>query len=161
MSESNDTAKPNSPPKVRLTFRVGVVGHRPNRLKREDIPSLTKRLGEVLSSVKKSVQDFSAKNPSLFSDESPCLRAVSPLAEGTDRYFAREAIKLDYELCSPMPFQKEDFENDFKPPHSLEPDINSIADFNNILAEAGARTDARIFELDGARKDAGDASAAD
>jgi hypothetical protein len=156
----NQSLRFNSPPKVRLTFRIGVVGHRPNRLKREDISSLTKRLGEVLSSVKKSVLDFSTKHPGLFNNESPCLRAVSPLAEGTDRYFAREALKLNYELCSPMPFQREEFENDFKPPHSLEPEINSVTDFNDILAAARVKGDVRIFELDGARDKAGEAYAA-
>jgi hypothetical protein len=160
MSESSGIARSGSPPKVRLTFRVGVVGHRPNRLKREDIPLLAGRLGEVLSSVKKAVSDFSAKHPGLFSSESPRLRAISPLAEGTDRYFARESLKLGYELFCPLPFHKEEFENDFKPPTSLEPDINSVAEFNNILDEARNKSGVTIFELDGTRDEPGEAYAA-
>ena len=96
----------NSPPKVRLTVRVGVVGHRPHRLKQEAISSLSRRLSEALSAVKKSVENFSRECPDLFSDEPICLRAISPLAEGTDRYFAKEALKLGYELCCPLPFYK-------------------------------------------------------
>lgn len=160
MIGSNGTRKADSPPKVRLTFRVGVVGHRPNRLKRENIPSLTQRLGEVLSSIKRSVLDFSAKNPGLFSDESPSLRAISPLAEGTDRYFAREALKQGYELCCPLPFLKEEFENDFKPGHSLLERIDSVADFNGILAEAKSGSVVTIFELDGSRNEEAEAYAA-
>jgi hypothetical protein len=160
MSQSNGSTQSASPPKVRLTFRVGVVGHRPHRLRREDIPSLARRLGEVLSSVKKAVQDFSATHSDLYNKEAPCLRAISPLAEGTDRYFAREALKLGYQLCCPLPFHEEEFENDFKPPHSLEPDIDSVADFNNILADARTMGDVRIFELDGRRSEAAEAYAA-
>lgn len=151
MADAAATTKFESPPKVRLTFRVGVVGHRPNRLRREDVPSLSARLGEVLSVVKKAVLDFSSKHSGLFTSEAPCLRAISPLAEGTDRYFAREALKQGYELCCPFPFHKEEFENDFKPPNSLEPDINSVAQFNDIQAEASKGVGLTIFELDGSR----------
>ena len=145
MSQSNASTKPASPPKVRLTFRVGVVGHRPDRLRREDVSSLARRLGEVLSSVKKAVEGFSATHSDLYDKEAPCLRAISPLAEGTDRYFAREALKLDYELCCPFPFHKEEFENDFRPPRSWEPNIDSVADFNGILADAESKSGVTIL----------------
>jgi len=157
---SSEKNKANSPPKVRLTFRAGVVGHRPNRLKREDVASLSARLGEVLDAIKQSVEAFAQANPGLFAAKPACLRAISPLAEGTDRYFAKEALKRDYQLCCPLPFQKEEFENDFKPPNTLEPDFDSVADFNSILKEAAGARGLTTFELDGARDHAPEAYAA-
>ncbi len=46
------------------------------------------------------------------------LRAISPLAEGTDRVFASCALDLGYQLCCVTPFFKKEFENDFKEPAS-------------------------------------------
>jgi hypothetical protein len=149
-----------SPPKVRLTFRVGIVGHRPDRLRREDVPSLEKRLASALASVKKIVEDFHEAHPNLFTETPVSLRAISPLAEGTDRLFARQALKLGYSLCCPLPFHKAEFENDFKPGKSLEPDKDSIAEFNTILKEAQKTTGLVTFELDGSREDAAQAYAA-
>jgi hypothetical protein len=154
------TTPSSSPPKARLVFRVGIVGHRPNRLRPEDVRSLTDRLGTELASVKKIVEAFPATHPGLYSDAPPLLRAVSPLAEGTDRYFARQAVKLGYELCCPFPFHKEEFEGDFKPGKTLEPDMDSIADFNSILTEAGKNTGLITFELDGSPSDSSEAYAA-
>lgn len=157
---SSEATKFTSPPKARLTFRVGIVGHRPNRLKREDIPSLTARLAEVLSSVKKAVEDFSSAHSALFAEGSLCVRAVSPLAEGTDRCFARQALRLGYELCCPLPFHKEEFENDCKPEQSVETGMDSVADFNSILKEAREKSGLVLFELDGIRAEAPEAYAA-
>jgi hypothetical protein len=154
-----ETMRPAFPPKARLTFRVGIVGHRPNRLRPEDVPSLAARLGEVLSTIKKLVDDFAAAHPDLFTAAPPSLRAISPLAEGTDRHFARQALKLGYELYCPFPFHKEEFENDFKPPHSLEPEMNSVADFNAILTQAEKTNGLVTFELDGSRADSSQAYA--
>jgi hypothetical protein len=149
-----------SPPKVRLTFRVGIVGHRPNRLRPEDTRSLEKQLGSVLAAVKQIVEDFRATHPDLFAETPASLRAISPLAEGTDRLFARQALKHGYSLCCPLPFHKAEFENDFKPGHSLEPHKDSVGEFNAILADAQKTTGLVTFELDGSRTDASGAYAA-
>jgi len=148
---SSETTGSAAPSRAGLTFRVGIVGHRPNRLQREDIPSLTARLAEALSLVKQAVEDFPATHPGLFEPEPARLRAVSSLAEGTDRYFAREALRLGYQLCCPMPFRKEEFENDFKPEKSLETGLDSVAEFNQILNEAQKKTGLTVLELEGLR----------
>jgi hypothetical protein len=161
MLPPSEAIRPTSPPKARLTFRIGIVGHRPNRLKREEIPTLTARLAEVLSLVKKAVEEFLPNHPGLYDEKRPaCLRAITPLAEGTDRYFAVEALRLGYGLCCPLPFQKEEFENDFKPDRTVEPDLDSVAEFNRILKEAEEKTGLVMFELDGSRSEASEAYAA-
>ena len=115
-----------SPPRAVIAFRVGIVGHRPNRLPRdnENLDMLRQALREVLEEVKAEVSNYAA-SPStraLYLEAPYVLRAVSPLAEGTDRLFADQAIDLGYELLCPMPFAQEEFEQDFLPPEALEPD---------------------------------------
>jgi hypothetical protein len=126
-----------------FAFSVGVVGHRPNRLKAQDVPSLTARLGEALDLVKQTAKRLCG-GPVY-------LTAVSPLAEGTDRYFATEAIRLGYKLHCPLPFRKSEFEKDFKPGHSLLPGTDSVEEFNEILDSARAGQGLALTELDGKR----------
>lgn len=143
------------PLKPRLAFRVGVVGHRPNRLQSADLGVLSDRLRELLSAVRGVVETFAHDSSRLFSDGAPVLRALSPLAEGTDRLFADAALGLGYHLCCPMPFPQAEFEKDFTPPHALEPD--SLARFRAILERAEKGASLTRFEMDGDRADVGEA----
>jgi hypothetical protein len=133
-----------TPPRARLAFRVGVLGHRPNRLP-TDVAALRLRLRETLEALKVAVEDFrSTAQAALYADEAPVLRALSPLAEGSDRLFAEAALDLGYSLCCPMPFAQESFERDFADP-------NSVRAFHDLLARAGDRL--TRFEMDGDRAD--------
>jgi hypothetical protein len=140
-----------SPPRARLAFRVGVVGHRPNRLKNADLARLGELIHEILDTVRVEVGKFASGSPDakLYSDEKPILRAVAPLAEGTDRIFADRALQLGYELCCPMPFQKDEYELDFIAPCALEE--NSLDRFRGLLTTAKETGSLTIFELDGER----------
>lgn len=73
------------------------------------------------------------------------LLVVSPLAEGADRIVAEEALKLGYELESPLPFVREEYEKDFRLPESR-------AAFRHLLGRA--RT---VYELNGSREHANQA----
>lgn len=109
-------------------------------------------MGEILRSVRKEVENFqSSADGRLYSDEKPVLRAVTPLAEGTDRIFADRALESGYELCCPMPFHKEEFELDFEPPRSLEE--NSRNRFRCLLQKAKDTCGLTTFQLDGERAD--------
>jgi hypothetical protein len=146
-----------SPPHARLAFRVGVVGHRPNRLKDADLAQLGEMIYEVLDAVRAEVVRFadSPSGRSLYSVEEPILRAVTPLAEGTDRIFADQALKLRYELCCPMPFHQEEYEQDFAASQALEE--NSLDRFRRLLARAKADRGLTIFQLDGDKAHRGEA----
>jgi hypothetical protein len=143
-----------TPPKARLTFRVGVVGHRPNRLPQDAIRQAQLRavLGDVLGHVQAAVEAFKLQSPQalFYAPDAPVLRAVSPLAEGTDRIFADEALKRGYGLCCPMPFPQAEFENDFAP--------EGVAVFRDLLDRAAARGLVR-FEMDGRRNSPADEDA--
>jgi len=102
-----------SPPKVPLIFRVGIVGHRPNRLEHADATLLSDRLNQLLSSVKRELSDQFNAQPTLYAATTPVLRAISPLAEGVDRNFADQALQVGCELCVVLPFVQSEFEQDF------------------------------------------------
>jgi len=139
------------PPRARIAFRVGVVGHRPDRLPGDQagLDAVRERIGQVLSAVARSVQAFQAGDADavFYSDEAPMLTANSPLAEGADRLFAGEALRLGYDLYCVMPFAQADFEADFRSPEALE--IDSLGRFRDLLKRAGDGL--RILELDGDR----------
>jgi hypothetical protein len=146
------------PPRTRLAFRVGVVGHRPDRLPkdRETLEDLRTTLHAILHDVREAlVAASTGPDAALYSGGAPILRAISPLAEGSDRLFAGEALALGYALCCPMPFFQEEFEKDFVPPAALEKD--SLVHFRKLLDQARAGAGLTIFEMDGDRAEAPEA----
>jgi hypothetical protein len=139
-----------------LAFRVGIVGHRPDRLPRDaaTLDALRQTLSLALEAVQAEVTRFAGTDEArrLYSGHAAVLRAVSPLAEGSDRMFAEAAIDLGYELLCPMPFVQAEFENDFLPQKALETD--SLARFRGLLERARTRrmqNPLSVFELDGDR----------
>lgn len=138
-----------TPPKPPLAFRVGVVGHRPNRLTNSDTDRLTKVIFNILSAVQTEVKSFYEDNKRLFATAPPVLRAISPLAEGADRLFAEQALNLGWELCCVMPFPQDEYEKDFRPGAALEE--NSLTRFHEILKRAADADRLTRFQLDGSR----------
>jgi hypothetical protein len=132
---------PPSPPQAPLAFRVGITGHRPNRLVKADMTGLARVLRAVLATVKEATEGFD-KAHELYAKGNALLRAVSPLAEGSDRVFAEAALDLGFALCCPMPFSRDDFVKDF-----TEPD--SVKRFEQLVERARRNRESTIFELDG------------
>lgn len=147
----SDAIRLNSPPKAPLAFRVGIVGHRPDRLTHADLPMLAVVMRGLLTTIALEVRAFQSSHPNLYDETPPVMRAVSPLAEGSDRVFATEAIGLGYELTCPWPFPQQEFERDFEVGRSLEAD--SLQAFRALLARAAKETALVRFQLDGDRAD--------
>jgi hypothetical protein len=148
------TAPSAGPPKAAIAFRVGVVGHRPDRLPptAPDLARLRARIGEALEAVAAAVTAF-ANSPAaaLYDDHSPpVITANSPLAEGADRLFAEEALRLGFRLNCVMPFAMETFEHDFQGPESFE--HQSLERFRAILGRAESAGALTRFELNGRRE---------
>jgi len=141
----------SAPPKPPLAFRVGVVGHRPNRLQHADMAKLAEVLRSLLEAVQAAVLEVASKNSELFSPVTPVFTSISPLAEGIDRIFAEQALDLGWRLCCVTPFPQEEFERDFAPDKALETD--SLARFHRILDCASARGHLTRLQLDGKRND--------
>ena len=132
---------PPSPPRAPLAFRVGITGHPPNRLVKADMAGLAGVLRDVLAIVKGATEGFD-KEHVLYAEGNALLRAVSPLAEGSDRVFAEAALDLGFALCCPMPFSHDDFVKDFTEPDSQKR-------FEQLLERARRNRESTIFELDG------------
>lgn len=117
------------PPRPRLVVRVGITGHRWNKLKRGDADQIRRRITEVLQAVQgiaerignETGSGYRSPNPDLAADEpmTPELRLVSALAEGADRLLV-EAAPLDWSLQAILPFPVEIYARDFTEPNSLE-----------------------------------------
>lgn len=128
-----------SPPRPRLVVRVGVTGHRLNKLAQADEPLLRMKIREVLERVRQIAQDVLAAADSPYAPGPPILRVISPLAEGADRIAAQEAVILGFELQCPLPFDRDEYEKDFTTPESR-------AEYRRLLDKATA-----VLELEGSR----------
>lgn len=137
------------PPRARLAFRVGIIGHRPNRLGQADLAKLSGLLRDVFIEVKSAIDHLPPGQARFYSSEPPVLRAVSSLAEGADRLFAEQAVPLGFELCCPMPFAQAEFEKDFLPGAALEE--RSLERFRGLLEQAARGPGLNAFVLDGVR----------
>src|SRR6266545_5598447 len=114
-------ATPSHPPRPRLTVRVGVTGHRWNKLRRSDAPAIEARIGEVLRWIEDLVavvhRDPGAgyRSPVAGGPEPspPELRMISGLAEGGDRLAADAAHRRSWSLQALLPFPREQYQRDF------------------------------------------------
>lgn len=123
-----------------LAFRVGVTGTR--ALGPDGADLLRPAVAEVLDLIRRQLATL-ADDPlarqvyTAAAGGTVCmLRLLSPLAEGSDRLVAEEALKAGYKLYAPLPFAKSEYEKDF--PDTLD-------DFRALL------TKSEMLELDGAR----------
>lgn len=150
VSKAAATPGPALPPAIRpvLTFRVGVAGvHSIPAASEETIRGQVK---EILRSLSEELGKLAANSRVKDVYETDAaqlvpvnLRIVSSLGEGADRLVAEEALKLDYRLVAPLPFDRLEYENDF--PDSAE-------SFRQFASQA------QVVELDGARGESETAS---
>lgn len=125
-------------PCVELALRIGVSGHRPNKLQSADELLLRRQIQTALQFLKETLVEVH-RSAGAIHLPAPLLRVISPLAEGSDRLVAEEGLKLGFELQCPLPFLREEYEHDFETKESR-------ALFHQLLNQATA-----VLELDGSR----------
>lgn len=124
--------RPGGSPYVapRLTLRVAVTGHRPNKLENVDLDRLAERSRAVLgclAAVARNLQAANDANPGgMLAAGAPKLRLVTQIAEGADRIVTRAAIDLDYSLNLILPFPRARYAEDF--------DGEALKEFNQFCA---------------------------
>src|SRR5262245_37534861 len=106
----------NHPQKPRLVLRIGVTGHRPNRLSPEAPGLLKTEILRLLANARDTLGAVRTEYPGFFDDAPVRLIVVSSLAEGADSIVAEAARELDLELFCPLPFARAEYERDFKEP---------------------------------------------
>ena len=128
------------PPKARLVLRVGVTGHRWNKIgsNTEVVEAKVRAAIEVIKEKFAAVHD-EAQKLGCYSTEPPLMRIISSLAEGADQIAAKEAVAPCSELHVVLPFVAEEYERDFATEASRD-------EFRVLLARATA-----VMTLDGAR----------
>jgi hypothetical protein len=110
------------PPKPRLTLRVGVTGHRPNKLAKSDIPRIEKQLRDTFTTIEAVVVQIYDDNKAVYAggavDGAPPsakpyrIRMISGFAEGADQ-LATAACPTDWIVEAILPFPKDEYLNDF------------------------------------------------
>jgi hypothetical protein len=140
------------PPKPRLAFRVGVVGHLPARLAaaKPDMEQLATAVRDVLEEIRAGVEAHGRECAAYYRAGEPQLRLVTSLAEGGDRIVAKQALALRYSLVCPMPFRREEFIRDFAATTD-KPDTKH--EFDALLEKARNGAGLVCFEFDCAPDD--------
>lgn len=103
-------------------IRLGVVGHRLNRLSTEDLDGLRGPIHGVLADL------------NVLGQEERPMTVVTSLAEGADRLVAAEALALDIPLDVVLPYPIEQFLEDF-------PALSSKAEFRKLIKRARTVTE--------------------
>lgn len=139
------------PPRPRLVVRVGITGHRWDKLDHADEARLKLRVGEVLSAVRSIASRIGNAAGSGYRDPDPArasepvipeLRLVTALAEGADRILV-DAAPSEWRLQAIVPFPVDTYARDFTEPRSFER-------LSEYLARA--REEAGVLVLDGDRE---------
>ncbi len=128
-----------SPPRARVALRVGVTGHRLNKLQSADEQLLRTQIRTALLFLKEITTKLHTSAGALYLPDPPIIRVISPLAEGSDRFVAETGLALGFELQCPVPFSREEYEKDFQ-------SEDSRLRFHELVGKATA-----VLELDGSR----------
>ena len=126
-----------TPPKPIFTLRIGVTGHRPDKLDQEAGAALAVQIEAMLQRKRQQLARLRDENAGLYADATPCLRVISALAEGADRLVASAALRQNCDLMAVLPFARDLYLRDFVEQASRD-------DFSALLGCAST-----IIELDG------------
>jgi hypothetical protein len=110
----------NHPPKPRLTLRVGITGHRPNKLPKADLPRIERQLREVFAAIETAVAKAYDANKAVYAGASADaaggkpyrVRLISGFAEGADQ-IAVAVCPADWTVEAILPFPKDEYLKDF------------------------------------------------
>ena len=112
-------AMTDHPPKPRLTLRVGITGHRPNKLPKSDLPRIERQLREVFAAIEAAVAKAYDANKAVYAGAPSAgakpyrIRLISGFAEGADQ-MAVAACPADWTVEAILPFPKDEYLKDFE-----------------------------------------------
>src|SRR5262252_3357893 len=107
-----DALPASHPPKPRLTLRVGVTGHRPNKLTGAIASRIRTQLPEVFDAIERAASTILAKGAPLYADEPAAFRLICGFAEGADQ-IAVAACPAGWRIEAALPFPREEYLKDF------------------------------------------------
>src|SRR5438067_11347390 len=72
------------PPRPRLTLRVGITGHRPNKLHGPAVERIRQQLPQVFAAIEEAAGTILSANCDFYAPGPAAFRLVSGFAEGAD-----------------------------------------------------------------------------
>lgn len=128
----------------RLTLRIGVTGHRPNRLDPDAQARVAEAARAVLDCLSAAATSVQANHAALLAPGAPDLRLVTALAEGADTILATAAREAGIRLDVILPFPRATYAG----AQAMGPEARAV--FADLMAEAH-----RVLELHADPQDAG------
>ena len=110
MSQTSPASR--HPPKPRLTVRVGITGHRPNKLDDEAAARVARQLPLIFSAIEDAAAKILRDNAALFAEEPLAFRLVCGFAEGADQ-MAVAACPSGWQIEAVLPFPHDEYLKDF------------------------------------------------
>jgi hypothetical protein len=100
------------PPRPRFTVRVGITGHRPNKLYGPIVETIEDQLSRVFKGIEEAASDLWKANAALYSTDTPQFRLLSNFAAGADQ-LAVSACPAGWLIEAILPFPKDEYLKDF------------------------------------------------
>jgi hypothetical protein len=97
----------------RLEMRVGITGHRPPRLRAENLERIRQDLRGLFTAMAETLVQIHADNKTCFSPQRPRIVLVSPLAAGSDSLAAEVALEVGGGFAACLPFDADTYRQDF------------------------------------------------
>jgi hypothetical protein len=107
-----DSPKTIHPPKPRLTLRVGITGHRPNKLGNNAVERVERQLALVFKEIDNAAKNILDANKAVYAGEPPVIRLTCGFAEGAD-LMAVKARPPHWQVEAVLPFPRHEFVKDF------------------------------------------------
>jgi hypothetical protein len=105
-------AASSHPPKPRLTLRVGITGHRPNKLAGAVATRIRTQLPVVFAAIERAASTILANSVPLYAAEPAAFRLVCGFAEGADQT-AVATCPTGWRIEAILPFPRDDYLQDF------------------------------------------------
>src|SRR5262249_16124683 len=105
-------AASSHPPKPRLTMRVGITGHRPNKLTGAMIARVQKQLPEIFAAIERTAASILTGSAPVYANEPADFRMISGFAEGADQ-IAVAACPPGWRIEAILPFPRQEYLKDF------------------------------------------------
>jgi hypothetical protein len=126
------------PPKPRLTLRVGITGHRPNKLDERAVRRVAPQFTDIFGAIDRAAADILRENASVYAETAPAIRLISGFAEGADQ-MAVAACPKDWRIEAILPFPKDEYLKDFEKSAGGGGDVRG--EFEASLAKAAVVTE--------------------
>jgi len=135
----SDFSPSKHPPKPRLTLRVGVTGHRPDKLNGAAVARIQKQLPQAFAAIERAAAAILAGSKPVYADEPVVFRLICGFAEGADQ-IAVAACPAGWAIEAILPFPRDEYLKDFAA--SAAGDGRDVRDeFRQSLAKASVVTE--------------------